>query len=226
MENIKQSYYNLLLIASSIRQYWISKVGVESFINKVETIEEYFEDLSTVEVKQQFEMQSYAIKSFIIIQTCAFLDEYTLLFKLMPEDTALNNEARALKKDLKSLMKPAISLINNYWKDLYSVRNNLLAHNWRKDGQAIMFSQLMDKPSNAPWIDEEFTLLVAIFDTIINSLKEFKPDYFTEMNNIAIIKNKVHHKTPVTSHGKSIEIAQALKVIMQHELKNLNGREK
>lgn len=225
MEKIKQSYFNLLMIASSIRQYWISKVGVESFINMIETAEDLFEDLSTVEVKQQFEIQTYAIKGFIIIQTCAFLDEYGLLFRLMPENVDFSEEAKLFKKDLKSVMKPAITLINNYWKDLYAVRNNLLAHNWRKDGQAIMFSQLTDSPTNAPWIDEEFTLLIGIFDSIINSLKEFKPAFFSEMNNKIVCKEKVHHRAPVIDHEKSLEIANALRTVMQHELNQLNIRD-
>ncbi|MEN5197499.1 hypothetical protein [Sphingobacterium faecium] len=64
-------------------------------------------------------------------------------------------------------MKPAISIINDYWKDLYFVRDNLLVHNWRRDEQAIKFTELMDSPTNAPSIDKEFTLLIGIFDSII-----------------------------------------------------------
>lgn len=190
------------MIASAIRQYWIAKVEVESFINEINSVDYLFENININKVIEHFEIQNYALKFFIIIQTCAFLDEYTLFFKQIPKDASCNAKAIKFKKEMKSVTSPAIKLINKYWKDLYSVRNNVLAHNWRSNGQPIIFTQLTDLPPNVPWIDEEFTLLIGIFDSIINSLKELNSLFYTEMSTKVDNKKKVHHMTPVLSHDE------------------------
>jgi hypothetical protein len=178
MQKVKQSYYNLLMIAASIRQYWFAKVALESFLNVVIPDElEMQEEISMPHVRANFDLQNIAVKSFIIIQTCAFLEEYKIIFSIPVDDPALASESATFKNGLKIILRPAISFINKSWKDLYSVRNNLLAHNWRKDGELIMFSSITDNPSNAPWIDEEFTLLVGIFDSVIEILKGYRPVY-------------------------------------------------
>ena len=227
MDKIKQSYFNLLMISSSIREYWISKVAVESFLNSLElSIEDdlLYSELPISNIKEHFEKQAIPIKGFITIQTCAFLDEYQLLFKILPDDETLLNEAIEFKKGLKTIIGPAISLINNSWKDLRSVRNNLLAHNWRKGGTPIMFGESITKPQNTPWIDEEFTLLVGIFNATIYILQHYKPDYYNEMHSILKEKTsvKVHHMSRVLTHDDSIELVTALEGLMQLELDFFN----
>jgi hypothetical protein len=227
MQKVKQSYYNLLMIAASIRQYWVAKVALESFLNIVVPDElEMQEDISMPQVRANFDLQNIAVKSFIIIQTCAFLEEYKMIFSISADDPELASESSAFKTGLKIILRPAISFINKSWKDLYAVRNNLLAHNWRKDGQLIMFSSLTDEPSNAPWIDEEFTLLVGIFDSIIEILKDYRPDYYQEMSLIITEKSKkkVHHMTRSTTHEESVKLAQAVKGLMKLELDHLNEK--
>ncbi len=214
------------MIASGIRQCWLSKVAVESFLNIIIPDEvEMDEIVSLPQVRASFEQQTMATKSFIIIQTCAFLDEYKFIYSLKPDDVSLNDDAVKFKEGLKIILGHAVKFINSSWKDIYAVRNNLLAHNWRSNGKLIMFSNLIDHPQNVPWIDEEFTLLVGIFDAIIEIMKEYRPDFFEEMNLFISEKSKkkVHHMTRSESHEKSIEIVNAMKGLMKLELDHFNG---
>jgi len=82
---------------------------------------------------------------------------------------------------------------------------------------------MTDKPSISPWIAEEFTLLIGIFDIIIYYLKKYKPDSFEEMHSSILEKNskKVHHRSRVTTHYASLILLEALKVIMEYELSRL-----
>lgn len=224
MDKIKQSYYNLLMIASSVRQYWTSKVAVESFLNILRENDGIENDL-IYQVKEKFELQTMAVKGYIIIQTCCFLDEYKLIFSLKPTDSSNDAEVNNFKNGLKKILRHPVSFINRSWKELYEVRNNLLAHNWRKNGEPIMFSHLISKPQNAPWIDEEFTLLVGIFDSVIEILKKYRLDFFNEMHTQmqAKVNETVHHMARSISHETSIEMVLEIKSLMANELKELNS---
>lgn len=223
MQKIKESYFNLILISSSVKQYWVAKVAVHSFLNTVVPDEiEMEEIISMPDIQKNFECQSYAIKCFIQIQTCAFLDEYSLLFSLPISDESKRAESIEFRKGIKTLLKPAITVINNYWKDLYEVRNTLLAHNWRKgkNSPAFMFTNATDSPPNVPWIDEEFTLLVGIFDGVLEILQQYAPDYFSELSEILATKSsqKVHHQTPVNNHEESMKLVSEINQLMTAEL--------
>ncbi|TBO41190.1 hypothetical protein [Pedobacter kyonggii] len=157
-------------------------------------------------ILDHFETQSLAVKSFINIQTCAFIDEYNFLFTIKLEDDAHLQEAEKFKEGLKLIVGPAVKVIKSYWKDLRKERNRLLAHNWRDGKDAIMFGPETEVAPNIPWIDEEYTLLIGIFDKTIFYLKKYRPDYFKEMDSYIRAKsqNKIRHRSPVSTHDQSI----------------------
>ncbi len=204
------------MIASTMRTFWRSKVNVESFLNQV-LEDEFYEGEGVDKVISDLHQQAMGIKGYLTIQTCAFLDEYKKFHRILPEDQGLNAEAIEFKKGVKKLLKPAIALINNSWKDLYEARNVLFAHNWRKDGELLMFGEEALKATNSPWIDEEFTLLIGIFDLIIYNLQLYRKEFFEEMHGIIKKKsaNKVHHRSRVLTHEESLELLTSLKFGME-----------
>lgn len=218
----------MIMIASAIRYTWISKVAIESFINIVDGHEQELDPAIFPEkdIQKSFDAQSLAVKSYLLIQTCAFLEEYKLFHKIKPEDPVHTQESIRFKKEIKAILKPAISYINESWVDLYQARNQVLAHGWRVGGgDAIMFTDMVNHPLNVPLIDEEFTLLVGIMGSMIDVLQEYNPAYFAELD--AFMKdrgqNLPRHLTRTTSHEFSMEQFRAVKALMQLELRTIRG---
>jgi len=189
--------------------------------------DEFYEDRVLVLTINEFHQQTHAIKGFITIQTCAFLEEYKKFHKILPEQINEKQNAIEFKKDIKILLKPAISLIESSWKDLYEARNTLFAHNWRHNDELVMFSNHSLKPSNSPWIDEEFTLLIGIFDNIIYQLQDYRTDYFDEMFNLIKQKSKIKikHLSRVQTHNDSLKMVNLLKEVMDQELAQIKERQ-
>lgn len=209
MDKLKESFYNLLMIASGIREHWIGKVQIESVLNCIDEDEIPFPSrLESFE--KSFEVQNYAVKGFIMIQTCSFLEEY----KYFCGQPTVNDSEREFRSKLMTTLRPSLKVISK-WKELYQVRNGLLAHNWRTKGEAIVFRP---NPTGAhqdvPWIDAEYTLLVGVFDIIIYCLKTKFKSVYEEMHDKAIknSSHKVSHVPRASTHEEAVEQLKFLRI--------------
>lgn len=218
----------MIMIASAIRYSWISNVAIQSFLNMVGPKKLDTSIFPDKDIQKNYQAQNLNVKGYLIIQTCSFLDEYKLFHKFKPEDPAELEASIRFKKEVKAILKPAISYINDCWKDLYKTRNQMLAHGWRVDGgDAIMFTDAVHYPVNAPLIDEEFTLLIGIIGSMIDVMEEYNPDYIAEVDTFMQerVKIKPPHLTPTTSHEFSKKEFLRIKALMRQELRAIQNQE-
>ena len=111
----------------------------------------------------------FALYNTILMNTCSYLDEYNknFLAKAEPEF-----HERILQ--IKKIAKPAFKKLNE-WKDLKEYRNQMIAHNFRIDGNEFSFNMLGQY--NAPRTYRDLALLrkhLAMVNAVIQA--EFESD--------------------------------------------------
>lgn len=83
----------------------------------------------------------------ILMNTCSYLDEYNKNF-LINAEYKFHERIKTLKK----IAKPAIKKLNE-WKDLRTYRNQIVAHNFRIDGNDFSFKKLGQYKAPRTYLD-------------------------------------------------------------------------
>jgi len=83
----------------------------------------------------------------ILMNTCSYLDEYNKNF-LINAEYKFHERIKTLKK----IAKPAIKKLNE-WKDLRTYRNQIVAHNFRIDGNDFSFKKLEQYKAPRTYLD-------------------------------------------------------------------------
>ena len=169
--NIKSSLNILSTLATRIK--WISETSLITEINK--------EYLKLVSYTDDFFNIPYSIsvsgicQDLQIIYSCSFIDEYEKL--LTP--IRYPNEAEEIIR-LKNIVKPAYKKIKS-WKDLKKLRNYIIAHNLRINGQSIF--DLEEKiVINAPRRNGEYVLLAKLIFLITQNFQFVFPEIMKSIN--------------------------------------------
>lgn len=94
------------------------------------------------------EMSHYQVLyNTILMNTCSYLDEYNKNF-LINAEYKFHERIKTLKK----IAKPAIKKLNE-WKDLRTYRNQIVAHNFRIDGNDFSFKKLEQYKAPRTYLD-------------------------------------------------------------------------
>ncbi len=116
------------------------------------------------------------IHKYMIIRTCAFYDEFEHQFL----KHAKSNEIRFIK--LEKIYAFILSKRNNYFPDIYNIRNYALAHNYRvkigSEYHSIFEKQLhFTVPKSAP----EISINIHLMDNFLSAVKTLYPEIHSIM---------------------------------------------
>lgn len=117
------------------------------------------------------------IHKYMIVRTCAFYDEFEHQFLKEAKST----ESRFVK--LERIYAYVVSKRDNYFPDIYNIRNYALAHNYRiKIGNkyhSIFENQVhFTFPKSAP----EISINIHLMDNFLSAIKIFYPEIYTIMD--------------------------------------------
>jgi hypothetical protein len=175
--NVKSSIRILFQLATKIK--WISDTSLTSFMNRpylsqIKYYDDFFNSLS-------FPTSISGIcQDFQIIYCCSFIDEYDKWFTpaKYPEE-----KDRILK--VKRIVLPAYNRIKS-WKDLKTLRNQIIAHNHRINGKSI-FDHESKVKYNVPTTNEEYVLLADLVFLIAHYISPVFPEIVKEIDfNISL----------------------------------------
>ncbi|MEQ1798260.1 MAG: hypothetical protein ABL872_09920 [Lacibacter sp.] len=159
-----------------------------------------------------------------IMEACSFLEEYQNNFYPMAEE-----EFKERVKFVRTAAKPILKKINE-WKDLQTIRNELIAHPWRsKKGNEFSYKKIFTYNSPRNYIQLQFLrtyltmmigLIEAEFSHELSNLHQYmqsiqpqktppvnNPDIFTEMIGVITKVNAVctaNKKTYILDHKKIV----------------------
>ncbi|EHQ26375.1 hypothetical protein [Mucilaginibacter paludis] len=122
------------------------------------------------------------IFKYMMVRTCAFYDEVTHQFLI----NAKSNEARF--KKLQKIAEYIISERDKYFPDLYSIRNNVLAHNYRVRDKNKLIS-VFEYPMHFafPKYAVEHVINIHLMNGLLSGIKYLYPEIHEIMNeNISI----------------------------------------
>jgi hypothetical protein len=169
--NIESSIRILFQLATRIK--WISEIDLVAYmnfdsLNKYQCIDSFYNLPFPISV-------SAICQDYLVVQSCSYLDEYDNYFTIK---NFPNEKERILK--LKRIVKPAYKKIKS-WKDLKKMRNNIIAHNHRVNGESI-YDSVEKVTYIVPSSNEEYTLLADLIFIITQNIEPVFPDIVKSMN--------------------------------------------
>ena len=196
--NIKSSIHILFELATKIK--WISDTSLTAemnseYLSNVRYYDEFYN-------KYTYPICISAICQYLeIIYCCSFMDEYENWFTpgKFPDETN-----RILK--VKNVVKPAYKRIKK-WNDIKKLRNNILAHNHRIDGESIFEIENKIK-YNVPSSNAEYVLLSDLIFIIAKNIYPVFPEIVTESNFKLTLRDQLKfqsEKIDAYSEYKKIE---------------------
>ena len=118
------------------------------------------------------------IYKYMIVRTCAFYDEVTRQFLKL----AKCNEDRF--KKIESIISYIITERDKYFPDLYNIRNNILAHNYRVKVNNDLIS-IFEKQIHFtfPKYAVEHVINIHLMDALLSAIKRIYPEIYQIMDD-------------------------------------------
>ncbi|WP_330442109.1 hypothetical protein [Flavobacterium sp. C4GT6] len=120
-----------------------------------------------------------------IIMFCSFLDEYNRYLTPQIDNSVYKDRITSLKQ----LNKPILKRINK-WKDLYSFRNKLVAHNFRTNNKSFFSTDEVEIYKIPNTISEKI-LFDGIIYLICTNIRDLFPDVISQIDPDFIMLNKL-----------------------------------
>jgi hypothetical protein len=116
------------------------------------------------------------IHKYIIIRTCAFYDEFENQFLKHSK----SNEVRFIK--LEKIYRFVLSKRNNYFPDIYNMRNYALAHNYRIKTGSI-YNSIFEQQLHftIPKSAAEISINIHLMDNFLSAVKWLYPEIYEIM---------------------------------------------
>jgi hypothetical protein len=128
---------------------------------------------------------NHIIRNQILLIACSALDEFNKCFtaQACPEFADRINQ-------LRRQIRPVTRRIDQ-WKDLRKYRNQMIAHNLRIEGHAIIDREGNSLSYSIPYLHGEYVLLVNLLALLINQIAKAFPELAEQMRSTETIRDKM-----------------------------------